>query len=145
MSSSTSDVGDVYPSLTYADAAAAIEWLCAAFGFERRLLVPGEEGDVRHSELSLGRAVVMVSSPKPEQGRGAPEGTFSTALSVYVADPDAHHARAVAHGAEVVHELQDEEYGARGYQARDLEGRLWYFGNYRPGAWWDAGGADRRA
>ena len=135
------DVGDVYPSLTYADAGAAIEWLCAAFGFERRLVVPRPDGGVLHSELTLGRAVVMVSSPKPEQGRVAPgEAGASFGLSVFVADPDAHHARAAAHGAEVVRPPQDEEYGARGYQARDPEGHAWYFGDYRPGAWWDGAG-----
>jgi len=145
MSPESHDVGDVYPSLTYADASAAIEWLCAAFGFERRLLVPGDDGDVRHSELSLGRAVVMVSSPKPDQGRVAPTGHCSSALSVYVADPDAHYERAVAHGAEVVHALQDEEYGARGYQVLDLEGRLWYFGSYRPGRWWNTAPGTKKA
>jgi uncharacterized glyoxalase superfamily protein PhnB len=54
---------DIHPCLTYADASAAIEWLCRAFGFSKRLVVPGLDGTVRHSELSLGTGVVMVSSP----------------------------------------------------------------------------------
>ena len=57
---------DVYPSLVYDDANAAIDWLCRAFGFTRRFVVPGENGRVEHSELSLGNAVVMISSPKAE-------------------------------------------------------------------------------
>ena len=32
---------------------------------------------------------------------------------------------------------RSEEHGARGYMARDLEGNLWYFADYRPGAYWD--------
>ncbi len=132
----------IYPSLTYADAPAAIDFLCRAFGFERRLVVPGPGGTVLHSELSLGpEVVVMVSSPKPEQRRLAPAdlgpGT-AHALSLWVPDPDAHHARAVAAGARILRDLQDEEYGGRGYMAADPEGHPWYFGSYRPGAWWDA-------
>ncbi len=130
---------DIHPSLTYDDAAAAIEWLCRAFGFTRRLVVPGPDGRIEHSELSLGTGVVMVSSPKAEDGRvgaRALGGRRAHGLCVCVADPDAHHARAVAAGARVVRALRNEEYGARGYMAEDLEGNWWYFGDYRPGAWW---------
>lgn len=135
----TATSGDVYPSLTYDDAMAAIDWLCRAFGFTRRLVVPGPDGRVEHSELSLGAAVIMVSSPKPESGRVAPEtpGGVSQALSLHINDPDAHYRQAKAAGAEIMHELKDEEYGSRGYMARDPEGHLWYFGTYRPGAYWD--------
>jgi len=130
---------NLFPSLTYADAPAAIEWLCRAFGFTQRLVVPGPDGRVVHSELSLGPGVVMVSSPKPSAGRSAPRpgADVHHALSVYVEDPDAHYERALAAGAQVVHELQDEEYGARGYMATDPGGHLWYFGNYKPGAYWE--------
>ena len=58
------------------------------------------------------------------------------AISVYVADPDAHCARAKSAGAEITYDIQDEEYGARGYMAKDMEGNHWYFGNYRPGGYW---------
>ncbi len=121
---------DLYPSLTYEDAPAAIEWLCRAFGFTRRLVVPGEDGTVLHSELSFGNGVIMVSSTRLKGDRAC------HSMSVFVADPDAHHAQAVPAGAEVVRPLTDEEYGARGYMVKDPEGNLWWFGNYRPGAHW---------
>ena len=128
---------DLYPSLTYDDAPAAIEWLCRAFGFTKRLVVPGPDGSVIHSELSLGNGVVMVSSPKPEDGRRSPaRGGAAQCLSGCVADPDAHHATAIAAGARVVRELRDEDYGSRGYMALDPEGHVWYFGDYRPGGYW---------
>lgn len=131
------DAPTICPSLTYADAPAAIEWLCRAFGFTRRLVVPREDGGVLHSELSLGAGVVMVSSPKGEQGRVPPrDAVTSHALTVYVADPDAHFAQARAAGAEILQEPKDEDYGARGYMARDPGGHVWYFGDYRPGAYW---------
>ena len=130
---------DVYPSLTYDDAASAIEWLCRVFGFTARLVVPGPGQRVEHSELSFGTGVVMVSSPKPADGRVGPRALSGAAqaLSVYVADPDAHHAQALAGGARIVRELRTEAYGARGYMAQDPEGHTWYFANYRPGEYWE--------
>ena len=53
----------IWPVLTYDDARAAIDWLEAAFGFRRTLVVPPEDGPVFHSELRLpSGAGVMVSS-----------------------------------------------------------------------------------
>jgi uncharacterized glyoxalase superfamily protein PhnB len=88
---------------------------------------------IRHSELSLGSGVVMVSSPQDAESK-LRVGTGM--LSVYVPDPDAHHATAVAAGARVVHPMREEDYGAKGYMVKDCEGNSWYFGNYRPGAYW---------
>jgi uncharacterized glyoxalase superfamily protein PhnB len=55
-----------------------------------------------------------------------------TSVYVAVADPDAHHDRAVAAGAEVTRELVDTDYGSRDYAVRDPEGNRWSFGTYRP-------------
>jgi uncharacterized glyoxalase superfamily protein PhnB len=44
-----------------------------------------------------------------------------------VDDADAHHARAVQAGADVIEKPIDQPYGVREYGARDLEGHLWYF------------------
>jgi uncharacterized glyoxalase superfamily protein PhnB len=49
-------------------------------------------------------------------------------------DPDRHHPRAAAAGADVVRELEDMEYGSREYSVRDIEGNLWSFGTYDPSA-----------
>ena len=45
---------NIYPCLGYRDAQAAIRWLCDAFGFEERMVHPGEDREVAHAELSLG-------------------------------------------------------------------------------------------
>lgn len=133
------DYGDVYPSLTYDDAPAAIDWLCRVFGFTRRLVVPGAEGRIEHSELSLGSAVIMVSSPKPDMERVGPGSltASSHALSLHIDDPDTHYRKAKTEGAEILRDLTDEEYGSRGYMAKDPEGHMWYFGTYRPGEYWE--------
>jgi uncharacterized glyoxalase superfamily protein PhnB len=132
---------NIYPGLTYENAANAIDWLCQAFGFEKRLVVLGPDGAVMHSELSFGAGVIMVGSPRPEHGRSSPKhlGGVSQVLSIHVADPDAHYQRAKSAGAEMLVELRDAEYGSRGYLAKDPEGHLWYFGTYLPGAHWKDG------
>jgi uncharacterized glyoxalase superfamily protein PhnB len=119
----------IYPALSYKDASTAIDWLCRAFGFERHAVHEGEGGAVEHAELSIEGAFIMLGT----EGAGSldwPSGHASN--YIVVDDPDGHYERARAAGAEIVIELRDEDYGSRGYTARDPEGNLWSFGTYRP-------------
>ena len=77
----------------------------------------------------FGVMVMLGQSGKPPQPLPA-EDDFR--VYAYVADPDAHHDRAVAAGARVVHPLTDQPYGSREYGVRDSEGNVWSFGTYRP-------------
>lgn len=131
----------VTPYLAYADAPAALDFLCRAFGFERHLVVPGEkEGSIAHAQLRFGNGMVMLGSAGTHGG-GFDElmttpreagGRCTGSVYVVVEDPDAHHERAVAEGAEVVMPLVDQDYGGRGYSCRDPEGHVWSFGDYDP-------------
>jgi len=138
----TPAVSEIYPCLFYRDARKAIEFLRNAFGFEQRMVVPGPDDTIAHSELSLGTSVIMVSSTKPEKGWVSPRDlpAVNQLICMYVDDVDAHHARARAAGADIFGPLRDTDYGSRGYECRDLEGNVWSFGNYRPGAYWEGGG-----
>lgn len=129
---------EIYPSLAYDDAPAAIDWLCRVFGFEKKLVVPGPDGSIMHSELAFRGAVVMISTSRAEERHVSPrqlKGTMS-GLSLRIDDPDAHYARTKAAGGKITRDLQNEDYGSRGYMAEDPEGHRWYFGTYRPGAHW---------
>ena len=132
----------IVPTLRYADAPAAIDWLCRAFGFEKRLVVPGEDGRIAHAQLTFAGAMVMLGSA----GRGgyddmivqpAQAGAETQAPYIIVEDVDAHCARARAAGAEIVIEPADQDHGGRFYACRDPEKHLWNFGSYDP--WADAG------
>ncbi|WP_146056865.1 VOC family protein [Chromobacterium alticapitis] len=103
----------VYPCLCYDNAVAAMEWLERVFGFRRRFAVI-EDGKVLHSELSLGNAVIMLSSPKPEQQWVSASGLagLAQALCVHVMDPAAHYEHAKAQGANIIQALKREDYGA---------------------------------
>jgi uncharacterized glyoxalase superfamily protein PhnB len=126
----------VIPSLRYRDAPAAVTWLAEAFGFEERLVVPTEDGRIAHAQMTYGTGMVMFGSIWDDDMNvttpQALSGASTHGIYVIVEDPDAHHARAVAAGAEIVRELRDEDYGSRGYSARDPEGHLWHFGTYEP-------------
>jgi uncharacterized glyoxalase superfamily protein PhnB len=119
----------MFPSLSYDDAPAAIEFLCDAFGFERHAVYTKDDGTILHAELSYGNGALMLGSAganKPAS-RGRAGGIY-----VVVEDPDAHCAQARAAGAEVIRDLNDTEYGSREYGAKDPEGNDWSFGTYQP-------------
>ncbi|MBW8801646.1 VOC family protein [Streptomyces sp. NPDC048278] len=123
----------IYPSLLYTDAKAAIKQLTEAFGFTELSVYEGEDGMVLHAELVQGNGAVMLGS----RGRGgrfdaAMEGGGPTGVYIVVDDVDAHHQRAVDHGAEILMPPTDQDYGSRDYMARDVEGNIWSFGTYAP-------------
>lgn len=121
----------VWPSLLYRDANAAIAFLVAAFGFEEVVAYRSPDNAiVEHAELRWPEGGgVMLGSVRPGSGAGdLPPGVG--AVYVAVRDPDALYARAKAAGATITREMRDEEYGSRGFAARDPEGVSWSFGTY---------------
>jgi uncharacterized glyoxalase superfamily protein PhnB len=126
-------------SIFYEDPRAAIDWLCRAFGFELQLKVDGDGGEIVHSELVFGEALVMVGSVRGKEPWQAAYrsprsigGGITQALAFHIDDVDAHHARALAAGAPIVREPRTDDYGDdywsdRSYGASDLEGHLWWF------------------
>jgi uncharacterized glyoxalase superfamily protein PhnB len=129
--------GRVIPTLRYRNAGAAIEWLCKAFGFEKKMVVPAESGWVAHAELVLGNGMIMLGDAETEYGRTVrppepPERVNTQGIYVIVDDADAHCDHAKAAGAEIVRELVTQDYGGREYTARDLEGHVWTIGTYDP-------------
>jgi uncharacterized glyoxalase superfamily protein PhnB len=133
-------MANVIPCLRYRDAPAAIEWLCRTFGFEKRLVVPGENNTVVHAQLSFGNGLIMLGSTasvdseyaklirQPDEIGGAQTQT----IYVVVEDADAVYARARDARAMIVMDIKVEDYGGRGFTCRDLEGHVWSFGTYDP-------------
>jgi uncharacterized glyoxalase superfamily protein PhnB len=130
----------IIPTMYYRDAPAAIEWLCAALGFEQHLRVPDDAGGIAHAQLKFGNGMIMLSSANDSPWgqlmvQPADIGRRDTqCCCLTVADVDAHCARARAHGAEIIDEPSDKDYGGRGYGLRDLESRVWWIGSYDPWA-----------
>jgi uncharacterized glyoxalase superfamily protein PhnB len=131
--------GRIIPALRYRNGQAAINWLCKAFGFEKKMVVPAEGGKIAHAELVLGNGMIMLGDVKTEYGGFVrapepPERVNTQGIYVVVADVDNHYARAKAAGAEILLDLKTQDYGGRDYTARDLEGHVWTFGTYDPWA-----------
>ena len=140
MSNAKSTRTTVIPCLRYRDATAAIEWLCETFGFERHLIVPGENGTIIHAQLAFGNGMIMLGSVSDNEfGRLMKQpdeigGAETQSPCVIVKDADAVYDKAKAAGAEIVMDIKDEDYGGRGFSCRDLEGHLWTIGTYDPWA-----------
>src|SRR4030042_6200890 len=101
--------GRIIPALRYRNAAAAIDWLSQAFGFERKMVVPADGGRVAHAELAFGNGMIMLGDVETEYGRlvAAPNKGEPVTQGIYVVvdDADAHYARAKAAGAGIVMDI----------------------------------------
>lgn len=128
----------VIPGLRYADPEAAIAWLRANFGFAEQGIFRDDDGKIVHAQLVHGGGMIMLgpdSNPNMRDTVGTPDrfgGKSSQAIYVVVDDADAHHARALAGGAQILKPLEDADYGGRGYTCRDTDGHVWEFGTYDP-------------
>jgi uncharacterized glyoxalase superfamily protein PhnB len=134
---------EIIPTLRYADAPRAIDFLCAAFGFERHAVYADEQDPtlIHHAQLLWRDRMVMISSAiETEHAQAAGMKTVTEAggatmgLYLTVDDVDAHAERARAAGADIFRAPEDASYGGRGYSARDPEGNVWSFGSYDPWA-----------
>jgi uncharacterized glyoxalase superfamily protein PhnB len=131
----------IIPVLRYADAPAAIDFLCKAFGFTRHAVypVPGDESRIAHAELIREGQMVMLSSAMPtpfaeavNMRTAAEAGAVTQSIYVILDDVDAHASIARSAGAELFMPPTDQPQGGRNYSARDLEGNAWTFGDYDP-------------
>ncbi|WP_436772428.1 VOC family protein [Yinghuangia sp. YIM S09857] len=114
-------IAEIVPALRYRDAPAAIAFLRDVFGLEPTLVVPGEGNVVQHAQLTWGNGCVMLGSliEGDDDGDRVEMTVRGSCLYLILDDVDAHYARTVAAGAEITRELRDEDYGGRGYVARD--------------------------
>src|SRR5205809_6990453 len=103
---------DVIPMIAYEDGPKAMDWLSSAFGFKERTRMVGEDGRLSHGEMQAGEGVIMLATPTPDyqaprRHRAECEPTQKWAsvpdivdgVLAYVADVNAHYARAKLRGA----------------------------------------------
>jgi uncharacterized glyoxalase superfamily protein PhnB len=113
----------VIPVLTYPDVREAVAWLEAAFGFAERLKI----GEAHRSQLNVPGGGAVIAADVRHDRRPPLPGEASHSVVVRVEDANAHCERARAHGAQIVMEPIDFEYGERQYVAADLAGHRWTF------------------
>jgi uncharacterized glyoxalase superfamily protein PhnB len=112
----------VIPVLIYPDVREADDWLCSAFGFTERVRI----GENHRSQLAFGEGAVIVADERGDRRRPR-AGEITHMVLVRVPDAAAHCERARAHGARIVTEPTDFEFGERQYTAEDPAGHQWTF------------------
>ena len=133
------------PSLHYDQAAAAADFLCSAFGFEKRFVLCDEADPniIYQAELSFGGGMVMIGSALPSSKMNAvyewktrrEANCVTSVISLIVDDVDQHCARAREAGAEIIREPHDNQgFPGRTYDARDPEGYVWNITTHDPWA-----------
>jgi PhnB protein len=113
------------------DADAALAFYQKAFGFEKKMSMPGPDGKSMHVEVSWRDCVVMFGPEGPQNPCKAPAtlGVRPPAgLYIYVDDVDALFKRATAAGAKVDKAPADMFYGDRTCSLIDPDGHIWGFG-----------------
>ncbi len=110
---------EIIPNLRYADAVAGIDFLCNAFGFERRAVSLAAEDApvVQHAQLTWADRMVMVASINDTQHAWATNmktvvqaGGHTVGLYLVVADVDAHADQAPRAGADIMLGPQDQRW-----------------------------------
>jgi uncharacterized glyoxalase superfamily protein PhnB len=132
----------VIPGLRYRDAMTMIDWLCGAFGFEKHAIYNRADNTVMHAELRFGNGMIMIGSVDNQSAlcanRMQPDelgGKETQAPYLIVSDCDAVYKTAKAAGAKILMDLEEKDYGGKGFSCSDPEGHTWHLGSYDP---WEA-------
>ncbi len=128
----------IVPALRYRDPEAMLAFLTGTLGFEEHAVYRDAEGGIIHAELKLGSGMIMFGPASRDNAYGklvvSPEAAGGVTGSIYavVSNVAGHFARAVAAGAEIVLDLEEQPQGGQSYTLRDPEGKIWTFGDYHP-------------
>ena len=112
----------VVPVLIYPDVRQAVEWLGAAFGFVECVRI----GENHRAQLAFGDGALIIGDERHDRRAPRP-GEVVASVLVRVDDARAHCERARVHGAEIVSEPIDFEYGERQYTAMGPVGHQFTF------------------
>jgi uncharacterized glyoxalase superfamily protein PhnB len=113
----------VVPVLVYPDVRAAVAWLSATFGFVERTRI----GESHRAQMSIGDNGAMIVAETRGEQRAPQDGIVTHVIRVRVEAVVALHERARAHGARVLEQPTDREYGERDCTIEDLAGHRWQF------------------
>lgn len=117
-----------WPCLSFHDVDRMLEWL-RAVGFTEHATYRSDAGEVEHAEwLWPSGGGIMFGA----DSRGIVRNTGGSAIYLVTDDVDGTFDRAVAAGATVLRQPEDQDYGGRGASVLDPEGNHWSFGSYQP-------------
>lgn len=138
----TTEWPPLFPHIRYENPSEAIAWLTRVFGFQEQVRLAGSDGTVSVSELegpgggrlmvggvsAAYRAMIQQIVPDYREPQERPWPNLSHSTTVLMGDVDPHHDHARAASATILTAPQDQPWGIREYEAIDLEGHHWQFG-----------------
>lgn len=110
----------ITPYFLVNDADAFITFLKTVFDAKDREMHRDETGMVRHAELAIGDAVLMLGQSSGQWKAG---GSMNY---LYVADIDATHRACITAGCTELYAPTDHDYGVRGSGIKDPWGNTWW-------------------
>jgi len=114
------DQQTIIPYLMLVNASEFIEFIETVFNAQVVLLNKAEDNrTVVNAEIKIGHTVILLSEAKDKYGKAV--GNFF----IYVGDADETFARAIFHGASVVTQVTDMDYGRSG-GIEDPFGNTWW-------------------
>ena len=119
------------PYLAVKDAGAAADFYERAFGFEKRMQMPGPDGKPGHTEMAYRDALIMFGPETGGDGKCKSPATLGVnspvVLYVYCDDVDAVFQRATAAGATAEFPPTTMFWGDRICKVTDPDGHGWNF------------------
>lgn len=118
----------VTPYLIVNNANDAIEFYKKIFNAKEVLRMKQPEGQIRHAELKIGDAKIMLADEHLSMGIRSPLSVGGTAVTilVYVKDVDSTIDRAMASGGRIIRPIENMFYGDRVGTIEDPFGHRWH-------------------
>lgn len=127
------EIGGISPFFIVKDVAAAFAFYCDKLGFE--VTFQAEPDDLFFGIVKRGGAMIFLKDigvePVPNHTRDIKKGIARWDAYVYVPDPDALAAEFGSRGAEFAEPLKDDDDGLRGFEVKDADGYILFFGRPR--------------
>ncbi len=127
------EIGGISPFFIVKDVSAAFAFYCDKLGFE--VMYQAEPDDLFFGIVQRGRAMIFLKSigvePLPNHTRDIKQGIARWDAYVYVPDPDVLAAEFASRGVEFSEPLKDTDDGLRGFEIKDADGYVLFFGRPR--------------
>jgi catechol 2,3-dioxygenase-like lactoylglutathione lyase family enzyme len=128
------EIGGISPFFIVRNVPAALAFYRDRLGFEITFQGP-EENDIFFGIVRRGKAMMMFKDigvePIPNYTRDIKKGIARWDAYVYVPDPDALAAEFASRKVEVSEPLKDTHDGLRGFELKDADGYVLFFGRPR--------------
>ena len=127
------EIGGISPFFIVKDVAAAFAFYCDKLGFE--VTFQAEPDDLFFGIVKRGGAMIFLKDigvePVPNHTRDIKQGIARWDAYLHVPDPDALAAEFVSRNVEFSVPLKDTDDGLRGFELKDADGYVLFFGRPR--------------